>query len=315
MVMRRFRIAKRVALFTEQELSKKQFVDTAEHLDPNQMSEKYFRFQTKDGDNYRVFVFPNSPGNWELDYMLDNPGEWSYTDVGGKHPFEVMQNLVSIIDSFFKNYPDAVNTLSLRADDNNKSSLYSSILSRMNYPFQTSGKDFIITNPYKNQQMVASRKALFTDEELNRQRYEESDPENTGYKNYSFNTSDGSQYKVFFVYSGADIWNVSFGWENPNPADKYDQYKHQMLGGKQAFEVMTNVVAIIKQYMEDNPETVREIEFTAEADEKSRVRLYNKILERSGLYYVAEEGVGFVFYTLENPLYTGEHNRGDYETE
>jgi predicted transcriptional regulator len=119
------------------------------------------------------------------------------------------------------------------------------------------------------------------------------------YYRYYFNTSDGSEYKVTLSPTSEDSFWLEFSF-----LDDEEGARMEMVGGKQAFEVMQNVINVVYNFMKDNRQ-IKEISFSASGLEPSRMRVYRKLLEKFNIKY---NMVSPYMLDAYNPFYEGDSN-------
>jgi hypothetical protein len=148
-LIRRDRLATRIALFSESELQKS---DTNQLFEPptpiGPQTSISFGFYTSDGSEYEVYFEPNSNLNWDVSfYLLDDEDEDAYGRpqrlIGlqdGKKSFEVMKSVVALIKKFMETYTDQVASISFsaRTKEPSRVSLYRKLLNSFGLEFQES---------------------------------------------------------------------------------------------------------------------------------------------------------------------------------
>jgi hypothetical protein len=155
---------------------------------------------------------------------------------------------------------------------------------------------------------TANRKALFTEEELGKAQ-ENLTPEDYGDQGdfvESFTTEDGSEYYVYFKAEGDCVYHITFALITSKTEDgRPEKITYYMQHNKRSFEVMQNVVAAIKMFM-DSAEW-RKVVFTSDREDESRFSLYTKLVQKLGYpWFTLSRSSDSIVFVIENPNYDGE---------
>jgi hypothetical protein len=128
----------------------------------------------------------------------------------------------------------------------------------------------------------------------------------TGLETYNFTTSDGQSYNVAFKHTEDYIWEVSF-----TAQDEYGTDTYRLQGDRKAFEVMSNVISLIQNFMLQNKDVVQNIIFAASTSEPSRVKSYRAMIKRFfGNNYDEYEKDLSINFTINNPHFSEEEAWG-----
>lgn len=91
---------------------------------------------------------------------------------------------------------------------------------------------------------------------------------------YVFKNNKGSQFTISFTKDEPSVVSVSFS--NDEYHDDPDKSSIGITGSGDAFRVFATVADAIKKYLAKNPE-IEKVEFAADSDEKSRIKLYDSM--------------------------------------
>jgi hypothetical protein len=130
------------------------------------------------------------------------------------------------------------------------------------------------------------------------------DEDNSDFKNVYFTTSDGSDYRVEFSPNSDDSYWMEFELVEKD-IDGYIETRQDMVGDKQAFEVMQQVLNALNTFMKSHPH-VYDITFSSNNKNPSRTRVYLKMLDKFGiLYNHRSNGISTLIH-MSNPYYKGD---------
>jgi hypothetical protein len=291
-MMRRNRIASRLAVFQ---------LDT-EIAPPEQKGHKYqYKFHTSDGSEYDVEFNHLEEGRYWVEFTFwserDKETGWgSQNMVGGKQSFEVMNNVLSIIKGFMHEHPETPEVVfSASLSEESRVSVYERLIQRFGLDYRkregiANSMMFFVANPYYQE---SDKVALFQEpsQELNMKQ---------GVSNveYDFTTSDGTPYHFMAgpLQMDQTEWRALFYAKDPT-------IQYDIIGNKQAFEVMNNVFHIIQEIFKTFQDSLKHLTFSS--SDSSRTSLYRKMLDRFNIQYAVDfdTNIDRAEFTVLNPLY------------